>query len=280
MTVIKYSNIFILTILIILLGGCSTNYNDYVYQRPHTRNIPEIPEIASVRVQPPAPHHIPSPEKPKVEPYEAKVHKYSPNKSKDTVITQKEVATVTTLEKNWENEEEKEEEKERERVVKKKAEVDIDPYADIPDRDTSENNKVEKPTIVKSVTPPKPTLVKPALAKVKPAPTERESSPAVKTLLIKARADLAIGRSTSAIEKLERGLRIEPRNANLWYQLAKTHHARKDYTQAISMAKKSIQNTNRDYVIAKNWMLIKKAGLKSGDTVVVKEAIDYFKVNP
>lgn len=275
MITIKHSNRTIFIGLTVLLTGCSTNYNDYVYQKPHSRNLPEIPEIASVKVDPPAPRYTPPPIKPKIKTYKPKVHKYSPSKNSNTVITQKEVAAVKA-------EKEREKMQKWEEEVKQKAEVEIDPYANIPESNTTKSATTSKPTIVKSGSS-STSSNSPSLSTVKPSvapPAERVSSPAVKTLLIKARADLVIGRFTSAIEKLERGLRIEPRNADLWYQLAKSHYAKKDYSQTVSMAKKSIQNTNRDYVIAKNWMLIKKAGLKSGDTVVVKEATDYFKINP
>jgi len=258
---------------ILVLSGCSTSNDDYVYQRPQTRNLPEIPEIASARVPPPAPRYTPPPVKPQVRPYKPKVQKYTPNKT-STVITQSEVAAVSQEEK-WEEE------------MKQKAVVETDPYANIPDDSTdSTNNTNVKPKVTNASTT-KPAVV-PVLRSVKPVKPPKPSKPqppiesslAVKTLLVKARADLAIGRTSSAIDKLERGLRIEPQNSLLWYQLAKANYDKESYTQTISMAKKSIRNTDRDYIIAKNWMLIKKAGLKSGDTIVVKEAIDYFKINP
>lgn len=110
---------------------------------------------------------------------------------------------------------------------------------------------------------------------------QEESSPAVKSLMIRARADMAIGLEQSAISKLERALRIEPSNADLWYLLAKAHQSSGEHQQAISMAKKSISFAGSNEAIAvKSWKLIKKSGEASGDTIAVKEAINYSKFNP
>jgi len=268
--------LYLLIIAAWLLTGCSVTDDDYVYERSSARNLPEIPEVASVRRPPPVlqPRYTPPPVIKKKKPYKPKVHKYSPSKTTDTVITQKEVAVVET-------ETEAETKKKWEEKIKQESVVDTDPYENIPD-DSSNTTKPKVTTATEANSAPLsssssvPVIVKPTV----PAKPPVESSSAVKTLLLKARADITLGRPTAAISKLERGLRMEPRNPLLWYQLARANYSKKKYTQAISMAKKSIQNTNRDYIIAKNWMLIKKAGLKSGDTVVVKEAIDYFKINP
>jgi len=277
-----HKQLYFLIIAALLLTGCSVTDDDYVYERSSSRNLPEIPEVASVRRPPPIPQprYTPPPviKKQKQKPYKPKVHKYSPSKTTDTVITQKEAAVVET---QTEAETEIEDKKKWEEKIKQESVVDTDPYENIPD-DSSNTIKPKITTADEANSAPLsssssvPVIVKPTA----PAKPPVETSSAVKTLLLKARADITLGRPTAAISKLERGLRIEPSNPLLWYQLARANYSKKKYTQAISMAKKSIQNTNRDYIIAKNWMLIKKAGLKSGDTVVVKEAIDYFKINP
>ncbi len=227
----NYCLLIVLASISVVLNGCSTGY-----QRPVQRNLPAIPEIQPR--EPIRPTYSPPP-KSNVKPYAPTVQKYgvsSPDLN-DSVITQKDVATVTQ-ESIIEN-------------ARNSARVDDDPYAAIPESKTTE-----------TVT------------------TQTGSSPAVKSLLIRAQADLAIGRSESAISKLERGLRIESQNPKLWNVLAQAHYDQSDYQQAISMSKKSIRYSNDDDLIAKNWALIKKAGLKSGDTTVVKEAINYFKINP
>ena len=272
----KHIKLYTLLSIVLLSSGCSvSNDNDYVYNRNRsaTRNLPEIPEIATVRVPPPAPRYTPPPVKEvQKKPYKPEIHKYTPSKTTNTVITQKEVAAVENkVESTEDNTVDKWEEE-----IKQKVEVTIDPYENIPD----DSNSTAKPKVTNASEANSTRLPSSVKKPAKPLKTPLESSSAVKTLLIKARADLAIGRTTAAIDKLERGLRIEPRNALLWYQLARANYEKKSYTQTISMAKKSIKNTDRDYIIAKDWMLIKKAGLKSGNTVVVKEALDYFKINP
>ena len=133
--------------------------------------------------------------------------------------------------------------------------VEIDPYDSIPDNSESINKPSSK------------------LA-------TNKSSPAVVSLTARARADIATGRTQSAVSKLERGLRIESQNPNIWNLLAKARYNQRDYQQAITMAKKSIRYATGDKLIAQNWQLIKDAGKKSDDTIALKEALDYFKVNP
>ncbi len=243
------------------LTACSTGYYDGGYQQPsysqHTRSIPSIPEVTrpvQARARIPAPRK--SPIRPKVvtrtvvpqRTSSATIRKYSVQKSKpaDVVITQKDIAAV--------NEALIREEK------KQTAAVEIDPYASIPDHSTAVVTTYGKNT---------------------PAPAVKSSSsPALKALLIKAQADLVVGNTSSAISKLERGLRIEPNNSKLWGILARAHFEQADYLNTINMAKKAIRYSNNDNSIAKNWALIKKAGLESGDTTVVKEAINYSILNP
>ena len=139
---------------------------------------------------------------------------------------------------------------------KKRATVDVDPYASIPENSSSR----------RGVSPPAPPVFK--------------SSSAVKSLMTRARADLIVGNTQSAITKLERGLRIESQNPNIWHLLAKAHHDQREYQQSIAMAKKSIRYAGNDDLIGKNWRLIQKSGKKSDDAIALKEALDYFKANP
>lgn len=138
-------------------------------------------------------------------------------------------------------------------TVKEQAILDIDPYASIPETSTTA-------VPAKSI--------------------GRQASPAVKSLMMQARADLAVGRTQSAVSKLERGLRIESQNPNIWHLLAKAQFGQSNHQQAITMAKKSIRYSGDDDLISQNWKLIQKAGEKSDDAIAIKEALDYFKVNP
>lgn len=229
--------------LILLLAGCSSSYSSS-YQRPNSRALPNIPEISSTVVQ-----------RPRKKPYRPQVEKYSSNtKAKSMVITQSEVAAVNKdlliLE------------------AKDKATVDIDPYASIPEGSSSSINNTTITSTIENFPSAKESL---------PA---TETSSAVKSLMIRARADLAIGRTQSAVSKLERGLRIESQNPNIWHLLAKAQYEQSNHQQSISMAKKSIRYTSDEGLIAQNWELIKKAGKKADDPIAIKEALDYFKVNP
>ena len=100
-------------------------------------------------------------------------------------------------------------------------------------------------------------------------------STAVMTLMLRAKIDMLAGRSDAAIEKLERGLRIQPNNPDLWNKLAEAHFHGEDYTQAISMAKKSIRLSpkNNTSLIRNNWRLVSKASKKMGDMDAMKAAM-------
>jgi tetratricopeptide (TPR) repeat protein len=157
------------------------------------------------------------------------------------------------------NQEEQFEIKERiKEQAKQNATVDIDPYASIPENRSVSNKSTAMESKISGIS----------------------SSPAVKSLIVGARADIAIGRAQSAVSKLERGLRIESQNPQLWYLLAKAHYEQSDYQQTISMARKSIRYTGDDGLIAQNWALIKQAGERSGDATAIKDALDYSKANP
>lgn len=134
-----------------------------------------------------------------------------------------------------------------------KAEVDEDPYSSIPD--VSGDSRIRQQTKI-------------------------SVSPAVKSLIITARSDLALGKSQKAISKLERGLRIESENSELWYLLAKSHYSLGNFQQTINMTRKSISYSSDDSLISENYNLMKSAGERSGNSLAIKEALDYLKVNP
>ena len=174
---IKYS---VLTLLLVLLGitGCST-LGTYQSPRPVVRSLPQIPEIKRQAVV--RPRYIPR--KQVTRKSVSKVNKYSVRNPKPQISMEEEA-----------------EQRERFKAeAKKRATVDIDPYASIPESSSASNI---------------PSDSKPENSGV---------SPAVKSLLVGARADIAIGRTQSAVSKLERGLRIESQNAQLWHYLAKAH---------------------------------------------------------
>lgn len=246
----KLSSIFVL-ILLLTLTGCSVVDSYRTPSRPAATSLPKIPEIK--RQQAVKPRYVP----PKKAVVRSPVKPRAQISSSSYQIKNKPIVVKPTKPKL--TDQQKAEAKLRiQEQAKQKATVEIDPYASIPD---SSNNSVK---------------VVPNNAK----PTSILSSPAVKTLMTSARADIAIGRSRSAISKLERGLRIEPENAQLWHMLAKAHYSNSAYLHSISIAKKSNTNTNDDELIKQNWQLIKKAGERSGNADAIKEALDYMKLNP
>ena len=70
-------------------------------------------------------------------------------------------------------------------------------------------------------------------------PPPRAETTAVAGLMESARADTAAGRLPNAAASLERALRIEPRNARLWHELAQVRFRQHDYGQAESLAVRS-----------------------------------------
>lgn len=236
----------------LLMSGCSTGY-DTGYSSAQARSVPTVPEISRPVTRRPA--VTSTVRNPVVKPYKPQVQKYAVNKKPaKPVINKKPVLTIYSKQ-------------EQIKKAQENATVEFDPYAAIP-----ENNAVNN-TVVS-------TTKSTAIETDAPAVSTSRMSPAVKSLMLRARAELAIGNTKSAVSSLERGLRIESQNPELWRLLAQAHYDQSSYQQAISMAKKSIRYSNNDDMTAKNWKLIQKAGERSGDTVVVKEALNYFKVNP
>ncbi|WP_299877276.1 M48 family metallopeptidase [uncultured Cocleimonas sp.] len=232
-----------LALLLMSVTGCSV-VDSFQSPKPQAKSLPKIPEIKRQQVNKP---------------------RYTQPK-KVTRVQKAPVKKVLKPQARVITAEERMQAKELlQKQAKEKATVDIDPYAAVPESDSlSITSTVENPAPEEEVT----------------SGTSSNSSPAVKSLLIGARADLAMGKNSSAVSKLERGLRIESQNPELWHLLSKAHYSDNDYTQAITMAKKSNRYSNDDSLIAQNWALIKKAGEKSGNATVIKEALDYIKLNP
>ena len=118
--------------------------------------------------------------------------------------------------------------------------------------------------------------------KAAPAPaTTTTTSPAVKSLLTQAKAAMLIGRNAAAVEKMERALRIEARNPQIWHLLAKAHYNQKNDSTAISMAKKSNLYVSEGSPLEKqNWQVIKNASKRSENIKTLKAAILYERAHP
>ena len=131
--------------------------------------------------------------------------------------------------------------------------------------------------------PPPPPLSAPTPAPVpapEPAPSvRRESVPvpeegkAAATLLASARQNERTGQFSQAEMMLERALRVEPRNARLWHEMAQVKFEQKDYGQAVQFCIKSNSLAGKDYdLIQQNWLLMEKAYLEQGEPEKARQA--------
>jgi len=142
-----------------------------------------------------------------------------------------------------------------------KNELDIDPFADVPDREVLSANRQG------SAAPPPPRAT-------------RSMSRAAKALMLAAKAESAVGRNDAAINKIERALRIEPQSPELWYELANFNFKKGRYDQAIGFARKALpMASGRRDLVNQNLNLMSKAAVKTGNTRVFKEVLDYKKQN-
>ncbi|MCP5197484.1 MAG: tetratricopeptide repeat protein [Gammaproteobacteria bacterium] len=114
--------------------------------------------------------------------------------------------------------------------------------------------------------PPRP-------AELPPAEITREGNQAVVALLDSADKYVKSNQLDKAGAALERALRIEPRNAGIWHDLAQIRLHQGQYQQAESLASKSsnLAGSNRS-LQARNWKLISVARKASGNTAGAEEA--------
>lgn len=104
-------------------------------------------------------------------------------------------------------------------------------------------------------------------------PPPVSSNRAVVALLERARQEAGSGRRESAGASLERALRIEPRNAWLWHELARLRLTQGQYAQAVSLAQKSNSLAVRERTLqALNWHLIADARIAQGNPAGAAQA--------
>lgn len=88
-----------------------------------------------------------------------------------------------------------------------------------------------------------------------------------------ARIDVAAGRLAHAGARIERALRLEPRNPRLWQELARVRLKQGEYAQAESLAARSNSWAGGDHQLrAENWRLIAQAREARGDAAGAKAA--------
>ena len=96
---------------------------------------------------------------------------------------------------------------------------------------------------------------------------------AVIALLDAADRDRAAGRNDSAAASLERALRLEPKNAYLWYRLAALRLEQENWQQAFVLANKSNSLiTDNTPLKIWNWEIIAEAKRQLGEADAAREA--------
>jgi len=99
-----------------------------------------------------------------------------------------------------------------------------------------------------------------------PAPPVPPGSTAVVALLEDAEQQSGSGRLDTAAVSLERALRIEPRNAQVWYRLAQVRMRQGKLDQAEGLATKSMVLAGDDRRLrADNWRLVAHIRQRRGD---------------
>ena len=117
-----------------------------------------------------------------------------------------------------------------------------------------------------------PPSAESAAVQAQPEPVKSENK-AVIALLDMAHTDNEAGRRDAADASLERALRIEPRNAWLWLELAQLRLAEGQYAQAITLARKSISFAGHDQrLLALDWQVIGNARVAQGDSMGGEQA--------
>jgi tetratricopeptide (TPR) repeat protein len=105
-----------------------------------------------------------------------------------------------------------------------------------------------------------------------PPPSRNE---AVISLLDTARSQSAAGKHDMAGASLERALRIEPQNPELWQELARVRLQQGQYREAENLAAKANILSGADMNLrAENWQIIGQARTRLGDHQGAQAAIE------
>lgn len=131
------------------------------------------------------------------------------------------------------------------------------------------------------ITPPKthipPTIPAPPTTPASEPKTgavpRNTAPPAVLALMNAAQASLASGELDNAAASLERAIRLQPRNPQLWHTLAEVRLKQQQPGLAEDLAKKSnLHAQGRTALMRANWAIIAEARRQKGDTEGAAEA--------
>ena len=104
-------------------------------------------------------------------------------------------------------------------------------------------------------------------------PSQVIANPAVVALLDSSFHQQKAGNLSIAASTLERAVRISPRNAKVWHELALLRFQQANYNLALSLASKSnLLAANNRSLRYKNWQLIANSRLELGDRKGASEA--------
>jgi len=134
------------------------------------------------------------------------------------------------------------------------------PNLDVPDQSPAQ---VEERVVVDGKVLPLPQGPN---IRVQPMESEQPMSPVVRKLMETAQRQRQLANYDGAANSLERALRIEPRSALLWSQLADVRYAQESWQKAIQLAAKS--NTlarNNGNLRRRNWYLMVNAYEATGN---------------
>ena len=95
----------------------------------------------------------------------------------------------------------------------------------------------------------------------------KRSHTASTSLLESARQSLQVDEFNQAEIFLERALRLEPHNGELWHTMGRVKFEKNHHAQAVQFCLKSNSLAGKDpQLIRKNWSLIERAYLQMGET--------------
>ena len=101
---------------------------------------------------------------------------------------------------------------------------------------------------------------------------------AVSSLMASARSDVAAGRLSNAAASMERALRLAPRDARLWQELARLRMKQGEFAQAENVARRSNTLTRGDASLRlQNWQIIADSRDARGDAEGARSARELAK---
>jgi len=92
-------------------------------------------------------------------------------------------------------------------------------------------------------------------------------------LLIDAEQALERGDYNRAELQMERAIRVDPRNGQVWHLMARIRYEQGDYGQTVQFCLKSNTLANHDRsLMRQNWVLLEKAYTMLGETIKAEDA--------